>query len=71
MSAKDAGLRIRVEKALREEFLDVCQSQHRPAAQVLREFMRGYVERFGDRKDKKASETGHPSRGRERQHRGS
>lgn len=40
---KDAGLRIRVQRVLREEFLDACRQQDKPAAQVLREFMREYV----------------------------
>lgn len=40
---KDVGLRIRVQKELREQFLATCQSQDKPAAQVLREFMREYV----------------------------
>ncbi len=40
---KDAGLRIRVQRDLREKFLEVCRAQDKPAAQVLREFMRGYV----------------------------
>jgi len=43
MSGKDSGLRIRVEKALRDEFLETCHGQDRPAAQVIREFMREYV----------------------------
>ena len=43
---KDAGMRIRVEQDLREEFIAVSQTQHTPAAQVLRQFMRGYVEQF-------------------------
>lgn len=43
MAAKDKGMRIRVERELREEFLEVCQREGRPAAQVLREFMRNYV----------------------------
>jgi len=43
MSGKDSGLRIRVEKALRDEFLETCRAQDRPAAQVIREFMRHYV----------------------------
>ena len=34
---KDAGLRMRVQRDLREKFLEVCR------AQVLREFMREYV----------------------------
>lgn len=40
---KDAGLRIRVQRNLREQFLAVCHEQDKPAAQVLREFMREYV----------------------------
>ena len=40
---KDVGLRIRVQRDLREKFLEVCRAQDKPAAQVLREFMREYV----------------------------
>lgn len=42
---KDSGLRIRVERDLREQFLQVCRAQDRPAAQVIREFMRNYIDR--------------------------
>jgi hypothetical protein len=42
---KDAGLRLRVERELREEFVEACRSEGRPAAQVLRDFMRDYVSR--------------------------
>ena len=42
-SMKDVGLRIRVQRDLREKFLEVCRAQDKPAAQVLREFMREYV----------------------------
>jgi hypothetical protein len=45
MAAKDSGLRIRVERPLREAFLKACRDQDKPAAQVIREFMRGYVAR--------------------------
>ncbi|KUO62637.1 MAG: hypothetical protein APF80_14225 [Alphaproteobacteria bacterium BRH_c36] len=41
---KDVGLRIRVQKELREQFLEACRAQDKPAAQVLREFMRTYVQ---------------------------
>jgi len=41
---KDVGLRIRVQRELREQFIEACRSQDKPAAQVLREFMREYVE---------------------------
>jgi hypothetical protein len=40
---KDVGLRIRVQRDLREEFLEACRKQDKSAAQVLREFMREYV----------------------------
>ena len=40
MKEKDAGMRIRVERVLRDKFLKVCREQDRPAAQVIREFMR-------------------------------
>lgn len=43
MPGKDVGLRIRVERELRDQFLEVCRLQDRPAAQVIREFMRAYV----------------------------
>jgi hypothetical protein len=42
---KDAGLRIRIQRDLREQFVAVCRSQDKSAAQVLREFMHDYVER--------------------------
>jgi len=43
MATKNAGLRIRVERALRDEFLEACRAEDKPAAQVIREFMREYV----------------------------
>ena len=45
---KDAGLRIRVQRKLREEFLEACRAEDKPAAQVIREFMRDYVNRYND-----------------------
>lgn len=45
---KDVGLRIRVQRELREQFLEACKAQDKPAAQVLREFMRAYVEANAD-----------------------
>jgi len=44
---KDVGLRIRVQRELREQFVRACQAEDKPAAQVLREFMRAYVARHG------------------------
>ena len=43
VSMKDSGLRIRVERDLRERFLETCRQIDRPAAQVLREFMREFI----------------------------
>lgn len=43
MSGKDSGFRIRVERDLREKFIEVCRAQDRPAAQVLRDYMRDYI----------------------------
>lgn len=45
MARKDVAFKIRVEETLRREFVDTCQREDRPAAQVIREFMREYVER--------------------------
>jgi hypothetical protein len=54
---KDAGMRIRVEQDLREEFIAACQTQHTPAAQVLRQFMRGYVEQVKTTAQKASNKT--------------
>lgn len=43
MMGKDAGFRIRVERDLREQFVEICRAQDRPAAQVIRDFMRQYI----------------------------
>ncbi|WP_240624276.1 hypothetical protein [Chromatocurvus halotolerans] len=43
MKGKDSGFRIRVERELRDEFVAACRAQDRPAAQVLRDFMRRYI----------------------------
>jgi TfoX/Sxy family transcriptional regulator of competence genes len=43
MAASDAGLRIRVERKLRERFLAFCREWQTPAAHILRAFMRKYV----------------------------
>ena len=41
---KDVGMRVRVNRELRDAFLLACQADDKPAAQVIREFMRAYVE---------------------------
>jgi hypothetical protein len=45
VKTKDAGLRLRVEKELRQEFVEACRATGKPAAEVLREFMRNFVSR--------------------------
>jgi len=55
MTGKDSGLRIRVEKALRDEFLEACHARDRPAAQVIREFMRNYVTQTGPESQSKGA----------------
>lgn len=44
---KESGMRIRVETELRKQFIDVCRSRDLTAAQVLRAFMRHYVNHRG------------------------
>lgn len=41
----DSGFRIRVDSALRAAFVRACKARDVPAAQVLRSFMRDFVER--------------------------
>lgn len=46
---KDVGIRIRVQRELREQFVAACKADDKPAAQVLREFMRSYVDAHAPR----------------------
>ena len=45
MLLKDSGMRIRVEKELRDAFVLACRAQDRAAADVLRDFMRAFTEK--------------------------
>lgn len=45
MSIKDVGVRIRVEKELREAFQEACLAENRQASDVLREFMQAFADR--------------------------
>jgi predicted DNA-binding protein len=56
---KDVGLRIRINRELREQFINACTEDHKPAAQVLREFMRAYIE---DRKKQKSEDSSNDPR---------
>ena len=40
---KDVQFVFRVESPLRDKFVRMCKELDRPAGQVLREFMRGFV----------------------------
>lgn len=59
---KDVGLRIRVQRELREEFLAACRADDKPAAQVIREFMRSYVRKH-ERSGIAAESTDNETRG--------
>lgn len=60
MTSKDSGYRIRVERDLRDRFIEVCRAQDRPAAQVVRDFMRRYiVEQESDESNNKLDEGPH------------
>jgi len=45
MPSKDVGLRIRVERELREAFQEACVAENRSASEVLREFMQVFADR--------------------------
>jgi len=47
---KEVTMTIRLESDLRARFMQVAELEHRPAAQLLRDLMRGYVEQFRARK---------------------
>ena len=44
MTGKDAGFCIRAESDLRDKFIEMCRAKDRPAAQVIPDFMRQYIE---------------------------
>jgi predicted DNA-binding protein len=51
MSAvKDETITFRIEPELKSAFIDAAKDAHRPVGQVLREFMRNYVEKAKDQK---------------------
>ncbi len=43
MMRKNVGLNLRIERELRDEFLEVCRRDGESAAAVIRRFMRQYV----------------------------
>ncbi len=56
---KDTGLRIRVQRELRDRFLSTCWAQNKPAAQVIHEFMRAYIGEHEHTPDSQAKEEIH------------
>lgn len=42
--SKEVQMAIKMEPELRDSFHAVAKSQHRPAAQVIRDFMRRYID---------------------------
>ena len=55
MAAKDVGVRIRVERTLRDAFLEACRAEDRPAAQVIRTFMKQYIARANKHAEERSS----------------
>jgi hypothetical protein len=53
---KDVQMTFRIEPELRAEFTDAALKEHRPAAQVLREFMRAYVTEARERQNAPAND---------------
>ena len=45
MSKKEVAFKIRISEELRREFVEVCRADDMTAAQVVRRFMRDYIER--------------------------
>ena len=41
---RESTLNLRIDAALKQEFVAVVEAENRPAAEVLRALMRGYVE---------------------------
>ena len=45
LKIKDSGLRLRVDRELRDAFVAACRAEGSTAAQYLREYMRQFIER--------------------------
>ena len=53
---KEVQMTFRIEPELRAEFTNAALQEHRPAAQVLREFMRAYVSEARERQNAPAKD---------------
>ena len=45
MVRKDVAFKLRIDEVLRRAFVEACRAEDRPAAQVVREFMRTNIEK--------------------------
>jgi hypothetical protein len=64
---KEVQMTFRVESELRAEFSDAALLEDRPAAQLLREFMRAYVAQSSERRHSRANESISPAESRRRE----
>jgi hypothetical protein len=46
--SKEVQMSIKMERDLRDEFIAAAASTHRPAAQIVREFMRAFISKSGE-----------------------
>lgn len=60
---KDSGLRIRIQRDLRDRFLASCRAEDKPAAQVVREFIGVYVARHEAEQESSAMQHSHSRKG--------
>jgi hypothetical protein len=65
--SKEVQMTFRIEPELRAEFTDAALQEHRPAAQVLREFMRAYVVQSRERSPSPANDAISPAESRRRE----
>lgn len=65
--SKEVQMTFRVEPELRAEFSDAALLEDRPAAQVLREFMRAYVNQSRERGHSPANDVISPAESRRRE----
>ena len=49
--SKEAVFTMKLESALRDDFMAEAQAAHKPASQVLRELMRDFVQRRREARD--------------------
>jgi hypothetical protein len=65
--SKEVKMTFRIEPELRAEFTYAALQEHRPAAQVLREFMRDYVTQSRERGNSQANDLVSPAESRRRE----